>query len=75
MPTNGRRRLAAVEWYHLDADQNLATDVDRPSLFGRPLLGPMIHEPGTPVHYDVHVWLFKHNPRGVFAPFNPAARC
>lgn len=71
----GARRLAAVEWYRLDADQNLATDPDRPQLFRRPFEGPMIHSPGTPVHYDLHAWLFKHNPKGVFAPFNPAARC
>jgi hypothetical protein len=71
----GERRLAAVEWYHLDADQDLSTDDDRPHFLGRPLDGPMIHDPGTPVHFDLHVWLFKHNPRGVFAPFNPAARC
>jgi hypothetical protein len=72
---DGRRRLVAVEWYHLDADQDLSTDHDRPRLFDRPFDGPMIHEPGTPVHFDLHAWLFKHNPKGVFAPFNPAAHC
>ena len=50
-------------------------DPDRPRLFDRPFDGPMIHEPGTPVHFDLHAWLFKHNPKGVFAPFNPAAHC
>ena len=76
LPTEkGGRRLAAVEWYHLDADQDLMTDPDRPRLFDRPFEGPMIHSPGTPVHFDLHVWLFKHNPDGVFAPFNRTARC
>jgi hypothetical protein len=28
-----------------------------------------------PIHYDLHVWLWKHNPSGLFAPFNPEASC
>lgn len=26
-------------------------------------------------HYDRHVWLYRDNPRGVFAQFNPNATC
>jgi hypothetical protein len=26
-------------------------------------------------HYDRHVWLFRDNPKGVFAPFNPEVTC
>lgn len=26
-------------------------------------------------HYDLHVWLHRENPRGMFAQFNPAATC
>jgi hypothetical protein len=26
-------------------------------------------------HYDRHVWLFRENPRGVFAQFNPNVSC
>ncbi|HEX8318562.1 hypothetical protein [Longimicrobium sp.] len=26
-------------------------------------------------HYDLHVWLYRENPRGVFAQFNPNATC
>ena len=26
-------------------------------------------------HYDRHVWLYRDNPNGVFAPFNPAVSC
>jgi hypothetical protein len=25
----------------------------------------------TEAHYDRHVWLYRDNPSGVFAPFNP----
>jgi hypothetical protein len=27
------------------------------------------------VHYDLHAWLFKENPLGVFAPTNPNVSC
>jgi len=26
-------------------------------------------------HYDRHVWLFRHNPNGTFAQFNPRVSC
>jgi len=26
-------------------------------------------------HYDLHVWLYRDNPRGMFAQFNPNATC
>jgi hypothetical protein len=26
-------------------------------------------------HYDLHVWLFRDNPSGQFAPFNPKVSC
>lgn len=43
---------------------------------GLPFDGPMPgHETGMPVHYDLHVWLFRHNPDGLLAPFNPAVSC
>jgi len=70
------RRLVAAEWIVVDKDQNLATDDDRPSLFGMPFDGPMPgHVDGMPIHYDLHVWLWKHNPSGLFAPWNPSVSC
>jgi len=30
---------------------------------------------GFEPHYDRHVWVFRENPSGVFAPFNPAVTC
>jgi hypothetical protein len=42
-------------------------------------MGPMEgHEPLIPkeyVHYDLHAWLFKNNPLGMFAPTNPNVNC
>jgi hypothetical protein len=26
-------------------------------------------------HYDLHVWLYRDNPAGVFAQFNPDVSC
>ena len=26
-------------------------------------------------HFDRHVWLYRDNPNGIFAPFNPAVTC
>ncbi len=72
----GKLRLGAVEYFQADADQDLATDADRPSLFSMPFDGPMLgHEPGMPIHYDLHVWLYRHNPAGLFAMWNPTVRC
>jgi hypothetical protein len=65
-----------LEYWKADADGDLSTDEDRPSLFGQPFDGPMPgHNPGMPVHYDLHVWLFAKNPSGFFAPFNPELNC
>jgi hypothetical protein len=73
---DGGRRLGAVEYFQVDGDQDLATADDRPSLFGLPFDGPMLgHEPGMPIHYDLHVWLYKHNPAGTFAMWNPRVSC
>ncbi len=76
-PTRGNeRKLVALEYWKADRDQDLATDDDRPTLFGQPFDGPMPgHEPGMPVHYDLHVWVWSENPAGLFAPFNPRLSC
>jgi hypothetical protein len=73
---SGKLRLGAVEYFQADADQDLATDEDRPSLFDMPFDGPMLgHNPRMPIHYDLHVWLYRHNPAGLFAMWNPSVSC
>jgi len=73
---NGKLRLVGVEYFSVDADQNLDTANDRPSLFGRGFDGPMLgHNPQMPIHYDLHVWVIEQNPSGVFAQWNPSIRC
>ena len=47
-----------------------------PTLFGRAFDGPMPgHIPTMPWHWDLHVWLWAHNPNGMFAEWNPALQC
>jgi hypothetical protein len=74
---DGSLKLVGVEYWKRDADQSLATNDDKPSLFGRAFEGPMPGHGnwGMPVHYDLHVWVAEENPSGVFAMFNPAASC
>ena len=47
--------------------------------FGKSLEGPMEgHPPILPsdlYHYDLHVWLWKQNPAGMFNPVNPSVNC
>ena len=71
----GQLHLVAAEWFI-----PLATGVaSRPEIFGQPFQGPMEgHEPLIPKelhHYDLHVWLFKENPAGLFNPTNPDVDC
>ena len=73
---DGKLQLVAGEYCKGDADQNLGTSGDRPSLFGRGFEGPMPgHNPSMPIHFDMHVWVAEVNPNGVFALFNPAISC
>jgi hypothetical protein len=72
----GGLELVAAEWFRADADQNPTTDDDRPTLFGRAFDGPMVgHGPGMPMHFDLHVWLWKRNPSGIFSSWNPTVTC
>ena len=76
--SNGKLELAGVEYWKVDADQNLGTNADLPWLFGRAFDGPMPgHGPpgAMPIHYDMHVWVAESNPDGPFALFNPAVSC
>ena len=48
-------------------------------MFGQRFDGPMEgHHPLMPHalhHYDLHAWLWKTNPAGLFAPTNPNVKC
>jgi len=73
---NGGVRLTGVEWIKFDADQDLSTSGDRPSVWGHAFDGPMPgHFPGMPVHYDLHAYVWDPNPAGPFATWNEHIDC
>ena len=73
-PVDGKLKLVGAEWL-----VPLAVAKERPTLLGQPFAGPMEgHEPLIPQgfhHYDLHAWLFKDNPLGMFSPTNPNVTC
>jgi hypothetical protein len=74
-PVGDRLELVAAEWF-----VPLSTGVtQRPELYGQPFDGPMEgHHPIQPAmltHYDLHVWLWKENPAGLFSATNPDLKC
>ena len=74
-PVGDKLVLTGAEWFVPVA---LAGGT-APSIFGQTLAGPMDgHEPIMPAslaHYDLHVWLWKDNPRGMFTSTNAAIKC
>lgn len=73
---NGTVELVGVEYLVPDSDQDLSTSQDRPFLGEVPFNGPMPgHTARMPVHYDLHVWLYRSNPSGMYAPWNPDVTC
>src|SRR5262245_21430209 len=63
------------------AEYFVPTEVSKtpPSILGHQLMGPMEgHAPIMPPelhHWDLHVWLYKDNPNGMFSPTNSAVKC
>jgi hypothetical protein len=74
-PVNGKLNLVAAEWF---MPEQVAAG-KAPEIFGQVLNGPMDgHQPIMPLelrHYDLHVWLWKSNPKGVFVSTNTAVKC
>lgn len=64
----GKLKLVALEYFVPFDGSNPA-----PILFGREMDGPETFPP--PTHYEMHVWAWKNNPDGLFAPFNPRLSC
>jgi hypothetical protein len=73
-PVGDKLVLVGAEWF-------VPTDLSRtpPTILGHQLMGPMEgHAPIMPAelhHWDLHVWLFKDNPNGMFSPTNSAVKC
>jgi hypothetical protein len=74
-PVGDKLVLTGAEWF-------MPVEVaggNAPSIFGKTLYGPMDgHEPIMPKearHYDLHVWFYKDNPKGIFVSTNSAVKC
>jgi hypothetical protein len=62
--------LTGVEYFQAEVGQ------PRPNIMGQGFDGPMPgHNPQMPVHYDLHVWLYRFNNTGLFAAWNPRVKC
>jgi hypothetical protein len=71
-PTKEGLVLVGVEYFVTEA----AAKGNRPSVLGRPLEGPMAgHNDQMPDHYDLHLWVWRDNPDGLAATWNPAVSC
>jgi hypothetical protein len=75
-PRGDSLQLVAAEWF---VPAQAVTGGERPKIFGRELEGPMMgHAPIMPEglhHYDLHVWLWRDNPAGMFHPTNANVKC
>jgi hypothetical protein len=74
-PNGDKLQLVAAEWFA----PVMPGVKEPPKVFGRSLEGPMEgHAPIMPAgmhHWDLHVWLWKNNPSGMFSPTNPDVKC
>ncbi len=79
---DGSMQLVAVENLVFAAAWHAAGNAGPPSFHGVPY-DSMRDDPRTTLdeahmfepHYDRHVWVFRDNPNGVFAQFNPNVSC
>jgi hypothetical protein len=66
--------LVAAEWF-----VPVQVSKEQPRIFGQAFEGPMHgHRPVMPeeLHlWDLHVWLWRENPAGMFSPTNANVRC
>jgi len=72
---NGRLRLVAAEYVVFQSAWDEAHS-SPPVLFGREF--ELVEAPnryGLPSFYELHAWIWKHNPAGMFDDWNPRVSC
>ena len=73
---NGKLRLVALEYVVLQSAWEAAGNTGKPRLFGEDFeLVPAGNRYGLPPFYELHAWVWKHNPRGLFDDWNPRVHC
>lgn len=72
---DGGYRLVALEWVVFQADWD-ALHSSPPELFGQTFeaIGAG-NRYGLPPFYELHAWIWKGNPRGLFNDWNPNVSC
>lgn len=71
----GKMRLVGVE-YIVFQDAWDAENASPPSLFGEHFhLVPSPNRYGVPAFYELHAWVWQHNPIGMFEDWNPRVTC
>jgi hypothetical protein len=72
---NGQLRLVGVEYIVFQAAWD-AEHAEPPVLLGQQLhLVASPNRYGVPAFYELHAWVWKHNPSGLFNDWNPRVRC
>jgi hypothetical protein len=72
---HGRMRLVAVEYVVFQSAWDAAHDTP-PALFGETfMLTEAGNRFGLPAYYSLHAWVWRHNPAGTFAMWNPKVSC
>ncbi len=71
---HGRLKLVALEYLVFQEAWD-ATHSEPPSLFGEEFMLNNGSRYGLPPFYAHHAWIWKHNPSGMFAPWNPRVHC
>jgi hypothetical protein len=72
MPDGGRK-LVAVEWIVRSAQSNPPGVTEPPSVLGMAM--HILVPPPGPAFYFMHAWIWKHNPAGIMADWNPEVTC
>jgi len=73
---NGKLRLVALEYIVFEGAWLQAGNTSGPRLFDQPLkLIPMGNRYGLLPFYEIHAWIWQHNPDGMFKDWNPNGTC
>lgn len=73
---HGHLHLVALEFVVFKDAWDAEHPGRMPRLFGQEFMEtPAPNRYEIPAFYALHVWLFKYNPAGLFAPFNPRVSC
>jgi hypothetical protein len=72
----GQLHLVALEWVVIQSAWDSAHNNTPPTMFGQKFnLTQAGNRFGLPAYYSLHAWIWKDNPAGMFAPYNPRVEC